>query len=88
MAKRGFVHEKLVSPQQLMLIGIGPFAIPIEMSAKNRRNRIYHYEPLVDRETLLTLLQSKQWLASQTGKTGEAKRISRLLVKVLRNELP
>ncbi|NOZ57287.1 MAG: hypothetical protein GXO73_10935 [Calditrichaeota bacterium] len=88
MAKRGFVYERLVSPQQLMLIGIGPFAVPVEMSAKNRRNRIYRYEPLVDRETLLTLLQSKQWLASQAGKTGEAERISRLLVRVLRGELP
>ena len=83
MVKRGFLCEEIISPQQPMQIGIGPFTFSVEMSAKNRRNRIYRYEPLVDKETILTLLQSRQWLASKAGRKDKARRISRLLARVL-----
>jgi len=83
MAARGFVIETVVSPQQLMLVGIGPFGVSVEMLAKNRRNRIWRYEPLADRETIITLLQSRQFLASRSGRIREAERISRLLTYLL-----
>ncbi len=64
MARRGFVEERIVSPQNLLLVGFGPFAIPVELSAKNRRNRIWLYRPLADRRDLIDYLEARRYLAA------------------------
>ena len=71
MANRGFVHERLISPQNTITIAIGPVSFPLEMSRKNRRNRLYAYEPLVDRDELLRYLQARAWLAEHAAANGD-----------------
>lgn len=87
MARRGFVSEKLISPQQLLMVGVGPFSTPVEMSAKNRKNRLFEYDPLVQQDEMLAFLEAKNYLARQAdatnGDAGMAMRTERLLMRLL-----
>ncbi|MFQ5604511.1 MAG: BlaI/MecI/CopY family transcriptional regulator [bacterium] len=60
MAERGFLDRKKVSPShEFNLFGIAQ----IELSSKNRKNKLYLYWPLVPKKELITYLDSKRYLA-------------------------
>jgi len=63
MAQKGFVSEKIISPQLLLTVGIGPFSTPVEMSSKNRKNRVWEYESLISEEELIPYIHAKNYLA-------------------------
>jgi len=56
--RKGFVRRKLVSPRNELTL----FGIPVELSGKNRRNRVYRYESAVTRGEILTYLNSRRFL--------------------------
>jgi predicted transcriptional regulator len=88
MAKRGFVSEKIVSPQLAMNFAIGPVAVPVEMSSKNRKNRVYEYEPLVDEDEMFSYLVAKNYLARTEEKAsanGVGNRTNTLLTRMVVN---
>ncbi|MFQ5627624.1 MAG: hypothetical protein ACE5I1_02595 [bacterium] len=88
MAKRGFVAEKIVSPQLTMGLAIGPVLVPIEMSTKNLKNRVYEYEPLVDENEMFSYLVAKNYLARANSKestNGKAQHANELLVQLVVN---
>ncbi len=66
MASNGFLEEKIISPQNTMTIMTPVGGIPVEMSGKNRRNRVYAYTPKVDRETMLHYIDSRRYLISDS----------------------
>ena len=60
MWQRGFLARKKISPSnEFSLFGIAG----IEMSAKNRRNKVYLYWPVISRSKLITFLDAKRYLA-------------------------
>ncbi|MFQ5707712.1 MAG: hypothetical protein ACE5HO_09705 [bacterium] len=60
MVARGFVARKKISPShEFTLFGIAR----IEMSSKNRKNKVYLYWPLISKESLRKFLESKRYLA-------------------------
>jgi predicted transcriptional regulator len=55
MAERGLLDRQQISPRhEFTILG----TIPIEMSAKNRKNREYLYRPQVTRQTMLAFLDA------------------------------
>jgi len=61
MVNKGLISKEKVSPEQLFIL----FVIPIEMSAKNRKNPEYKYEPLFKKKTLIDFLQAKLYAAQK-----------------------
>ncbi len=60
MVNRGFLDRKKISPShELSLFGLAK----IELSAKNRKNKLYLYWPIVTKEGLQTYLDAKRYLA-------------------------
>lgn len=89
MAERGFVSERIISPQLIMTFAIGPFAVPVEMSPKNLKNREYLYKPLVDQKEMLSYLLAQNYLARRSGDpgvNGAANRVSELLYRLFLNQ--
>jgi predicted transcriptional regulator len=88
MRDRGFLERKLISPRhEFTIFGVAK----IEMSAKNRRNRLYLYWPLMSREKLMTMLDTKRYLtlASMKGRPNQSamrqqKELEKKLLQVIR----
>lgn len=60
MVSRGFLDRKKISPShEFNLFGLAQ----IELSSKNRKNKVYIYWPIVTRERLFTYLDAKRYLA-------------------------
>jgi hypothetical protein len=56
LEEKGLLSRWIVSPQNKFGFNILPEDFGIEMSAKNRRNRVYRYRSHIDRETVLRYL--------------------------------
>jgi hypothetical protein len=61
MERKGFVRRKIVSPR----LEFNAFGIMIEMSLKNRRNRVYSYHSNVDRELMRRFINANAYLFKQ-----------------------
>ncbi len=86
MAKKGFVSEKMVSPQHIFTV----LGFPIEVSGKNRRNRVYQYQTLVDEEDLMAYIGARHYLARREETTPaqagtRSKYTENLLMQMLEN---
>ncbi len=69
LVKKGFISKKKISPENPFNI-ITPLGIvPVEMSSKNRHNRVYLYEPKVNRNKLMTYLQARLYLLKEKLKS-------------------
>ena len=88
MARRGFVSEEIVSPQLTMNFAVGPVLVPVEMSSKNRKNRVYEYQPLIASDDMFSYLLAKNYLARAKNKistNGKSRLTEKLLAKMLSN---
>ena len=84
MARNGFVQEKIISPQNVFNI-VTPIGIfPVEVSGKNRRNRVYEYTPLVDRKELLEVLEARRYVLNTRSATTDAARQKQEIEKLIR----
>ena len=61
MTRKRFVSRKIVSPRN----EFNAFGVLIEMSPTNRRNRIYEYHTLVDRELMRSFIDANAFLFKQ-----------------------
>lgn len=76
MVREGLVERKQVSPQNLFTI-LTPFgATQIEMSSLNRKNRVFQYQPLVNRKEILSLVM----------RNVSGKKLDQTLRKLLKGE--
>ena len=58
MADRGVLTRKIVSPRNELTVMTPLGSRQIEMSAKNRRNRVYEYRPHITRDEMVIYLQA------------------------------
>ncbi len=65
LVDKGFLTRKIISPQNILMITTPFFAIPLEMSAKNRRNKLFLYSPNLKKEKLISYLQSRLFLLEE-----------------------
>jgi hypothetical protein len=83
MTDRGFLERKQISPaREFTFFGIAK----IEMSAQNRRNKLYIYWPVISKERIIALLDTRrfQMLAEkETGNDTEAYASQKLLEEKL-----
>ena len=85
MVQVGLVERKIISPQNLFTILSPIRRYQIEMSAKNRKNRVYLYRPRVEREKILQFLLARSYLVrTGEGSPQEAKRLSRKIQILLK----
>lgn len=70
LVRKGFVTRKKISPQNILMAGAAGFAVPIELSRKNRLNPVWDYRPRVDRIRLRHYLQSRLFLLEERFKTS------------------
>jgi predicted transcriptional regulator len=86
MAERGLLERRQISPRhEFTILG----AIPIEMSAKNRKNREFLYRPQVTRQTMLAFLDAtafSQRLASPTNHSAIAAHLHKLMGRLVTTE--
>lgn len=71
MTRKGLVSRKIVSPRN----EFNAFGILIEMSPQNRRNRIYEYKTLVDRELMRSFIDANAFLFKQDSSIVNHKRL-------------
>lgn len=88
MTKKGFVSRRIVSPRN----EFNAFGVLIEMSPQNRRNRIYEYRTLVDRDLMRTFIDANYFLFNQDSsivnmKQLEAARKDSTLLKDLNKKI-
>lgn len=88
MARKGFVSRKIVSPRNEFNV----FGNLIEMSPTNRRNRIYEYHTLVNRDLMRTFIDANAFLFKQDSsivnlKLLEAARKDTTLLKDLNRKI-
>ncbi|MCH7676146.1 BlaI/MecI/CopY family transcriptional regulator [candidate division KSB1 bacterium] len=87
MADRGLLDRKKISPShEFTFFGIAK----IELSSKNRKNKLYLYWPLLRKGKLITYLDAKRYLAlsssettSTNGRPTLAKRLEEKLYRLL-----
>lgn len=86
MAERGLLERRQISPRhEFTILG----TIPIEMSAKNRKNREYIYRPQVTRQTMLAFLDAtafSQRLASPTNHSTIVAHLHKLMSRLATTE--
>jgi hypothetical protein len=70
LVAKGFMARKIVSPQNLFVIGLPFGGIPIEMSRKNKLNPVYEYKSMVPRGTLMAFLQSTEFFLHERLAAG------------------
>jgi len=58
LIKKGFLNRKKVSPQNIMMFVTPVGGVPVEMSAKNRKNPVFEYELKVSKDKLIDYLHS------------------------------
>lgn len=85
MVRVGLVERKIISPQNLFTILSPIRRYQIEMSAKNRRNRVYLYRPRVERKQVLQFLLARNYLvrSGDVGSPGEEKKLARKIKIIL-----
>jgi len=88
MAKKGFVSRKIVSPRN----EFNAFGVLIEMSPNNRRNRIYEYHSLVNRNLMRAFIDANYFLFKEDSsivnrKQLEAARKDSTLLKDLNTKI-
>jgi len=88
MTKKGFVSRKIVSPRN----EFNAFGVLIEMSPKNRRNRVYEYRSLVNRNLMRTFIDANAFLFKEDSsivnhKQLEAARNDSTLLKDLNTKI-
>ena len=71
MTRKRFVSRKIVSPRN----EFNAFGVLIEMSPMNRRNRIYEYHTLVDRELMRSFIDANAFLFKQDSSIVNHKRL-------------
>ena len=71
MTNRGLVTRKIVSPRN----EFNAFGILIEMSPKNRRNRVYEYHTLVDRNLMRTFIDANIFLFKEDSSIVNRKQL-------------
>jgi predicted transcriptional regulator len=75
---KGLLSRWIVSPQLIFGFNFLPQDVGIELSAKNRRNRVYRYRSNIDRETVLRYLTAAlvrcRMSAAQNADTSAAQR--------------
>ncbi len=71
MSIKGFVSRKIVSPRN----EFNAFGVLIEMSSKNRRNRVYEYHTLVDRELMRSFIDANAFLFKQDSSIVNHKKL-------------
>lgn len=72
MTRKGLVSRKIVSPRH----EFNAFGILIEMSAQNRRNRVYEYHALVTRELMRTFIDANAYLFARDASIVNQKRLA------------
>jgi len=71
MTQKGFVSRKIVSPRN----EFNAFGVLIEMSPQNRRNRVYEYKTLVDRDLMRSFIDANAFLFKQDSSIVNHKRL-------------
>lgn len=71
MARKGLVSRKIVSPRN----EFNAFGVLIEMSPQNRRNRVYEYRALVDRELMRSFIDAHYYLFKRDSNIVNLKRL-------------
>ncbi|OQX94891.1 hypothetical protein B6I21_08250 [candidate division KSB1 bacterium 4572_119] len=71
MVKKGLVSRRIVSPRNEFNL----FGVLIEMSATNRRNRIYEYRSNVDRDLMRTFVDANAYLYSEDSSIVDLKQL-------------
>ncbi|NIR51151.1 hypothetical protein GWO43_21305 [candidate division KSB1 bacterium] len=73
MTHRGFLARQKVSPSnEFSLFGIAQ----IEMSSKNRKNKVYVYWPVVQKNKLVTYLDAQRYLAYSSARKHASNGVS------------
>ncbi|MFQ5769073.1 MAG: BlaI/MecI/CopY family transcriptional regulator, partial [bacterium] len=84
MTNRGFLDRKKISPShEFSLFGFAQ----IEMSSKNRKNKVYVYWPIVPKEKLITYLDAKRYLAFDATQKRSSNGESNHYYKILEDKL-
>jgi len=84
MVNAGYLDRKQVSPaHEFDLFGLAQ----IELSAKNRKNKVFFYWPIIPKDKLITYLDAKRFLAYESardrGSNGETNHYYKLLEEKL-----
>ena len=72
MHRKGIVHRKQVSPRN----EFNAFGILIEMSMKNRRNKVFTYRSNVKKDLMQTFIDANAYLFSQDSSIVDRKALS------------
>lgn len=72
MTRKGLVSRKIVSPRH----EFNAFGLLIEISAQNRRNRVYEYHALVTRELMRTFIDANAYLFARDASIVNQKRLA------------
>lgn len=92
MARTGFVDAKQISPQHTFTLATPFFTIPIEISSKNRKNKVFQYKARVDRRELWEYLEAQRYLAARhldsPRNRGILRQFDELLELMARGENP
>ncbi len=71
MTRKGLVSRKIVSPRN----EFNAFGVLIEMSPQNRRNRVYEYRSLVDKELMRSFIDAHYYLFRRDSSIVKLKRL-------------
>ncbi len=88
LTEKGIVARKIASPQNKFRFFILPEEWGVEMSGKNKRNRVYEYTPQIDREQLLTFLNAALYqVESGLDRPFQSRMDSTLLSRTIKKDI-
>jgi len=95
MTKTGWLVRQKISPENIFTIATPLGGIPVEMSAKNRRNPVFSYRPVISQEMVMRALNLAAFhledaasLAPDSARTmqnREKQRIQQKIMKLIEN---
>ncbi len=80
MTDRGLLTRQIISPRNELTIAMPFVAVPLEMSAKNRKNREYLYQPAVSSDLVRNFVDAQLFnFQNSTSDEGLTRHLHRLL---------
>ncbi len=76
---KGYLTRELISPRDEFQIMTPMGTVGLEKNSLNRRNRVYRYQQILERDHLMNFLQAQWYNAKNRGETKTVERIESLI---------
>ncbi|MBN2356373.1 hypothetical protein JXO59_09685, partial [candidate division KSB1 bacterium] len=84
LVQKGWLQRQMISPRNELLFITPAGNVGVEKSALNRRNRVYRYTSVIDRNHLMNFLQAQLYLQKRKAPSGADNTLQKLILLLVK----